>query len=95
MADELYRRMADRVVADGIITPDERRILRRLAKVFRMTPDRSSRLEAEAASARYRQAVSEVLADGVVTHDESRMLDEMRANLGIAEVGWAAAPDVG
>ncbi|MBI1831863.1 MAG: hypothetical protein HYR84_10475 [Planctomycetes bacterium] len=87
VANDLYRLMADRIAADGVITPKERQKLRLLAKALRMAPDRASNIEAEANSARYRQAENEALADGVVTPEESRMLDDIRANLGIHETG--------
>jgi hypothetical protein len=46
VADELYRLMAERVVADGVISPKEKQKLQRLAKALRLTPGRAIRLEA-------------------------------------------------
>ena len=42
IAEELYRRMADRVVNDGVITPKEKHMLRVLAETLRVSPDRVS-----------------------------------------------------
>jgi uncharacterized tellurite resistance protein B-like protein len=48
VAEELYRRRLDRILANGVITPAERRKLRILAKALRISSDRRERLEAEA-----------------------------------------------
>jgi hypothetical protein len=51
VADELYRRMADRVVVAGVIAQREQQKLRLLAKVLQMTPERVTRLDSEAVAA--------------------------------------------
>ena len=83
VADELYRKMADWVCEDGVITRHERKQLDLMAFALKLPPDRCAHLEAEAATQRYKRAVKDVIADWVVTPEESKMLDEMRANLGV------------
>lgn len=87
VADELYRLMVVRVVADGVISPKEERTLRSLAQALKMSSDRCEVIEAEAKSTRYHEAVSAALDDGVVTPQEARMLEELRTHLGVADVG--------
>ena len=50
VADELYRRKANKILANGTITPEDQRKLRILAKALRITADRRGRLEAEITS---------------------------------------------
>jgi hypothetical protein len=90
VADEVFRRVADRVVADGLITDAERKKLDRLAKTLGMGAARAGRLEDEVKSGRYRQAVTEALADGTVTEEEARALNALRTNLGVQDAAWTA-----
>ena len=48
VADEFYRRKLDRILANGVVTPEEQRKLRILAKALRIPSDRRERLEADA-----------------------------------------------
>jgi uncharacterized tellurite resistance protein B-like protein len=63
VADETYRKVADRFAGDGVITENESRRLRRLANAMCMSSDRASRIEAQAKAARYELAASNATAD--------------------------------
>ncbi len=84
-AERLYRRFAGVIVADGVITEDERRRIDRLSSLLGVLPVRASAIESEAKAERYRAAVADVLADGVVTDDEAEMLRGLRDTLGVPE----------
>jgi hypothetical protein len=90
VADEVYRKMADRIVMDGVITIKERSKLDRLARVLEMDASRAARIEQEAKSGVYRKAVAEALSDGTVTEEEACMLNALRVNLGLDEPSWIA-----
>jgi hypothetical protein len=90
VADELFRRIADRIVADGVITAAERAKLDVLAKVLEMDAARATLIEEEAKSAIYQRAVAGALADGTVTEEEARMLNDLRDNLGVQDSPWIA-----
>jgi signal transduction histidine kinase len=89
-ADKLYRRVADRVMEDGVITEAERRRLERLGHALEMGRGRVARIEAEAKADRYRVAVADALADGVVTEEEARTLNQLRASLDVDDDPWQA-----
>ena len=89
VADDLFRKVADRFARDGVITDKERSKLQVLTRTLEIDPARADRIEAAAKSARYQQAVSEALADGTVTAEEARLLNRLRMQLGIEESAWA------
>lgn len=91
VADEMFRRMADRFVEDGVITQIEQTKLDRLAKVLEIDSDRAASLLEESKSARYRSAVTDALADGLVTEEEARMLNELRDGLGVRAPTWTGS----
>jgi len=71
VADDMFRKVADRFAQDGVITEKERNKLKVLAKTLAMDAARADRIESEAKAARYHQAVSDALADGTVTDEEA------------------------
>jgi hypothetical protein len=87
-AAAVYRRFSDRVVADGVITAEERTRMDRLARMLEIGAERVVVIEAAAKSERFRGAVDEVLADGVVTEDEALSLEALRVSLGIGRADW-------
>jgi hypothetical protein len=90
VADDLFRRIADQVVKDGVVTKSERAKLGALAKSLDMDPHRADRITSEASSERYRMAVAEAMSDGTVTEEEARALNELRANLCVRDSRWVA-----
>jgi hypothetical protein len=89
VADEMFRRVADRFALDGVITEQERSKLQVLARALEIAPDRAARIEGSAKADRYRQAVSDALVDGTVTEEEAHMLNRLQAQLGIRESAWS------
>jgi hypothetical protein len=90
VADEVFRRIADRIVMDGLITHAERTKLDVLARVLEMDAARAGRIEDEAKSNVYRRTVAEALADGTLTQEAARKLNELRVRLDIDESPWTA-----
>ncbi len=88
VADEMFRRVAERFAQDGVITEKESAKLKTLAKALEMEPSRSDRIESEAKAARYHQAISEALADGTVTQAEAHLLNKLRWQLGVEDSTW-------
>jgi tellurite resistance protein len=88
VAEELYARFADKVLADGFVTPGERAHLDLLAAAFQVAPAWAAGVEARAGREVYRKAVLEALADGTVSPAEAARLDALRTSLGI-EAGQA------
>src|SRR5208283_4041378 len=77
IADQLFRKVIDKFLADKLLSDRERSKLGALARALEIDQARSRRLEEEAKSERYRKAVSDVLADGTVTAEEARMLNDL------------------
>jgi Protein of unknown function (DUF4236) len=90
VADDMFRKVADRFAQDGVITEKERGKLGHLSKALEMSSARADRIESEAKSDRYRQAVSEAIADGTVTHEEAYLLNKLRSQLGVEDSAWTA-----
>ena len=90
IADDMFRRVAERFAQDGVITEKESAKLKTLAKAMDMDDARSQRIESEAKAERYHQAVSDVLADGTVTEEEARLLNKLRWQLGVQDSAWTA-----
>jgi hypothetical protein len=83
VADDLYLDMARKAVADGLVTPEERRRLDALAGALEIGMDRARSIEDRAKVGAYRQAVAGALADGEVSDTEAAELKALRMNLGI------------
>jgi hypothetical protein len=83
VADEVYSALCRKVVADGVITPDEQGKLDKLSRALEMSWDRAHRIEDEAKGEVYRGAVASALADSVVTSSEAADLEALRRSLGI------------
>ncbi len=90
VADNMFRKVADRYAQDGVITEKERTKLKALAKALAMDAARADRIESEAKAARYHQAVSDALADGTVTEEEAHLLNKLRWQLGVEDSAWNA-----
>jgi hypothetical protein len=90
VADDMFRKVADRFASDGVITEKERGKLKILSKALDMSPARADRVESEAKAARYQQAVSEAVADGTVTAEEAHLLNNLRRQLGVEDSPWTA-----
>jgi hypothetical protein len=82
-ADHVYRELCRKVMADGIITDDERKKLDLLARAIEIDPDRADRMELEIKGGVYREAVAGILSDGVISYAEAGELDSLRRSLGI------------
>lgn len=82
-ADNVYLGLCRKVVADGIVTPDERTRLIALARALEIDDIRCERIESQAKSDRYRTALKEAMADGVITEEEQFELDLLRETLGL------------
>lgn len=80
-ADTVYRRMADRVVEDGVVTDSEQKRLDLLAEALEMDSEHAADLLEMAKTKRYERAVSEALTDGALTEAESKSLSRLRASL--------------
>jgi hypothetical protein len=89
IADQLFRKVIDRFLAEDVLPSRVRSNLDTLARALATDQERSNRLEAEAKSERYRRAVTDVLADGTVTAEEARMLNDLQARLGVVDTRWA------
>jgi hypothetical protein len=76
---------AAKPLADGVVTPDERKKLDVLAKALEISRDRAAALELEIKGEVYRGAVAGVVADGIVTADEASSLELLRKSLGIGQ----------
>jgi hypothetical protein len=88
IADDLFKKVIDKFLADDILSDRERSKLEALARALDIDPVRGRRLEQEAKSERYRKAVSDALADGTVTAEEARTLNDLQARLGVADTRW-------
>jgi hypothetical protein len=95
VADDMFRKVADRFAQDGVVTMKEHDKLTILAKAMDMSPTRADRIESEAKAARYQQAVGEALADGTVTEEEASLLNKLRRQLGVVDSDWTAGDLVG
>lgn len=76
---ELYLRMLDQVLADGVIDADERRQLALLAEGLDLTPDEVEALCLEKVS----RKIDEVLADGILTTEEHAELTQTVEQCGV------------
>jgi hypothetical protein len=92
-AAAVFRHFSNQVVADGVITDEERARMDRLARMLEIDPARVAVIEAAAKAERFRSAVDEVLADGVVTEEESRWLESLRISLGVDRADWSKEMD--
>jgi tellurite resistance protein len=90
VADDMFRKVADRFAQDGVITEKERGRLGHLSNALEMSSARADRIESESKSDRYRRAVSEAIADGTVTHEEAYLLNKLRSQLGVEDSAWTA-----
>src|SRR5262249_39279885 len=64
--DDIYRALVSNVIADGVVTDNERRKLNGLARMLEIDSDRTDRIENDAKVDHYRGAVAKSLADGVL-----------------------------
>ncbi len=76
---ELYLRMLDQVLADGVIDADERQQLAGLAEQLDLTPDEVEALCLEKVS----RKIDEVLADGILTIEEHAELMQTVEQCGV------------
>lgn len=83
VADELYEVFVTGVVADGVITREERDRLKVLAGVLKVGRERAERIEASAKQDRFEKAVAEAAEDGVFTDEEVQDLGLLRKSLGL------------
>ena len=88
VADDMFRKVADRFALDGVITEKERGKLKILSKALDMSSARADRIESDAKAARYQQAVSDAVADGIVTEEEAQLLNRLRRQLGVEDSAW-------
>jgi hypothetical protein len=82
-ADEVYLGLCRKVVADGVVTDEERRKLAVLAGALAIDGGRAAQIESQAKGEAYERAVGDALADGVVTAEEAAELEALRRSLGI------------
>jgi hypothetical protein len=82
-ADDVYRELCHKALADGVVTAEERKKLDVLARALEIATDRAARLESETKGEVYHRAVEGVVADGIVTADEASSLELLRESLGI------------
>lgn len=85
IANDLYRQFCRKVMADGVITSEERKKLNSLYLILEFDANRADRLETEVKGDVYRDAVWNVLADGVVTDTEAAGLESLRWSLALAD----------
>ena len=88
VADDMFRKVADRFALDGVITEKERAKLKIFSKAMNMSSARADRIESDAKAHRYQQAVSDAVADGTVTEEEAQLLNNLRRQLGVEDRAW-------
>jgi hypothetical protein len=80
----IYSKSVSKVVADGVITPDERRQLDALASALGIDKATASLVEVEAKGERFRSEAIHATADGILTQEELAGLESLRRSLGLA-----------
>jgi hypothetical protein len=84
VAEDDYARFYRKVVADGVITPEEQKKVTWLTQALELDSGQVHQIEQRAKEATYAQAVSGVLADGTVTGEEAANIEFLRRRLGIS-----------
>jgi uncharacterized tellurite resistance protein B-like protein len=85
VAEEIYAGLYRKVVADGVITPEEQTKVSRLAQALELETEQIRRIEQRAKEEAYAQAVDGVLADGTITGAEAASLELLRRGFGISK----------
>lgn len=85
VAEDIYASYYRKVIADGMIAPEEQVRIRLLTQALEIDPEQISRIEQYAREQAYTQAVDGVLADGAITDEEARGLESLRRGLGITK----------
>jgi hypothetical protein len=81
--NDIYASFYRKVVANGVITPEEQTRVALLSQALEIDPEQIRGIEQRAREQTYTQAVDGVLADGTVTDEEARGLELLRRGLGI------------
>ncbi len=84
VAEDVYASYYRKVVADGMIAPEEQTRIGLLTRALEIEPEQIRRIEQQAKEQTYSKAVDGVLADGIITEEETRSLEALRRNLGIS-----------
>ena len=84
-AKQVYSRYARTIVADGVITGDERARIDRLASLLSVPCEDARQIEEAARVQRYHEALAVAWDDGILTPEEAESLSDLRLSLGIPE----------
>ena len=85
VAEDVYGAFCKNILADGVITPNERESASWLATALELDDSRSGLIERRVKEDKYKQAVSGVLADGAVTVEEAAHLEQLRQHLAFSK----------
>lgn len=85
VAEDIYAAYYRKVVAQGVIAPEEQTRTGLLVQALEIGPEQARLIEQHAREQTYTQAVDNVLADGSVTEEEARSLESLRRGLGISK----------
>ena len=83
VAREVFRKIAEKIVEDGVITDDERQRLETFAGLLEIDAETARRVEQAARDDRYRSAVASALADGEISEAEIVELKALRGSMEI------------
>jgi hypothetical protein len=84
IAEALYGKVYRKVVADGVITPEERVKVTGLARALELGADQVRNVEQRAREETYARALDGAVSDGEITSTEAASLELLRRRLGIS-----------